>query len=70
MWNRRSLLIGGGAAVDYVALTEPRTSFNNFSPRLVVEYQANEDVLAYASVTRGFKSGDTAQCDTFGAQSL
>lgn len=55
--QRQYLPISGGAAVDYVALTEPRTSFNNFSPRLVVEYQANEDVLAYASVTRGFKSG-------------
>lgn len=32
-------------------------SWNNVSPRLGVEYQASEDMLLYASVTRGFKSG-------------
>lgn len=32
-------------------------SFNNFSPKIVFTYEANEDVNLYASVTRGFKSG-------------
>lgn len=47
----------GSAAFDFVPLTTPAISFDNFSPRLLLEYQATEDVLAYASVTRGFKSG-------------
>lgn len=48
---------GGGAGVDFVPPTAAETSFNNLSPRLVLEYQATPDVLAYASVTKGFKSG-------------
>ena len=32
-------------------------NWDNIAPRLGVEYQANEDVMLYASVTRGFKSG-------------
>jgi len=32
-------------------------SWDNLSPRLGVEYQASEDLLIYAHVTRGFKSG-------------
>jgi len=34
-----------------------KESWDNISPRLGVEYQAAEDMLLYASVTRGFKSG-------------
>jgi iron complex outermembrane receptor protein len=34
-----------------------RLSSNNFSPKFVVSYQADEDMNLYASVTRGFKSG-------------
>ena len=32
-------------------------SFNAFTPRLVVDYKATDDVNLYASVTKGFKSG-------------
>lgn len=55
--QRQMLPIGGGSGFDFVPLTKPKTSFGNFSPRFVVEYQATPDVLGYASVTRGFKSG-------------
>jgi iron complex outermembrane recepter protein len=47
----------GAPAFPFVPRTDSRISFDNFSPRLVVEYQATDDVLGYASVTRGFKSG-------------
>ncbi|MBA4306913.1 MAG: hypothetical protein C0429_09285 [Sphingopyxis sp.] len=55
--QRQYLPIAGGAPVDFVPLTEPRISFDNFSPRFVVEYQASEAILGYASLTKGFKSG-------------
>jgi iron complex outermembrane receptor protein len=32
-------------------------SFNNFSPKLGVEYQANSDLLLYASFSKGYKTG-------------
>ncbi len=32
-------------------------SFSNFSPRLGVEYQANDNVMYYGSFSQGFKSG-------------
>ena len=55
--RRQFLPLGGGAAVDFVPLTKSAVSFDNFSPRLVVEYQATDAILAYASLTKGFKSG-------------
>jgi iron complex outermembrane recepter protein len=32
-------------------------SFNNFSPKLGLEFQANNDLLVYASFSRGYKTG-------------
>jgi iron complex outermembrane receptor protein len=32
-------------------------SFSNFSPRLGIEYQANDNVMYYGSLSQGFKSG-------------
>ena len=32
-------------------------SFSGFTPRVVLEWQAQEDMLVYASVSKGFKSG-------------
>lgn len=49
--------LDGSPPFDFVPLTETGVSFDNFSPRLVVEYQASDAVLGYASATRGFKSG-------------
>lgn len=34
-----------------------RKSWSNLSPRVGIEYQATDDVMLYASATRGFKSG-------------
>ncbi|WP_340644811.1 TonB-dependent receptor [Phenylobacterium sp.] len=47
----------GAPAINFVPLATAKTSFDNFSPRVVIEYQASSDVLAYASLTKGFKSG-------------
>src|SRR3546814_19043548 len=33
-------------------------SFVAFTPKLAVEFRPSDDTLAYASVTKGFKSGD------------
>ena len=35
----------------------PSDSWSSFTPRLVAEYDVTDDVLAYASASRGFKSG-------------
>ena len=35
-------------------------SFDAFTPKVGVDYQVTPDILAYASVTRGFKSGGTS----------
>ncbi len=43
-------------AFDNIATFQPAT-FNSFSPKFGLNFQANSDVLAYASVSRGFKSG-------------
>jgi iron complex outermembrane receptor protein len=44
--------------------------WNNFSPRAVVDYQATDSVLAYASYTEGFRSGNfndrATTADAFG----
>jgi iron complex outermembrane receptor protein len=32
-------------------------SWDDFTPRLALEYQANDDLLVYGSVSKGFKSG-------------
>ncbi|MCK7594056.1 TonB-dependent receptor [Pseudomarimonas salicorniae] len=43
----------GTVAADF----EDSVSFENFSPKLSVDYQIDEDTLAYALYSRGFKSG-------------
>jgi iron complex outermembrane receptor protein len=40
-----------------VPAQDAKQSFDNLSPRIGVEYQATSRVLAYASYSRGFKSG-------------
>ncbi|WP_353228903.1 TonB-dependent receptor [Novosphingobium sp.] len=34
-----------------------KQTFNNFSPKIGLEYQANRDLLAYASFSKGYKTG-------------
>ena len=46
-------LATGGDPLD----VSGKESWNNISPRVGIEYQANDDLLLYASATRGFKSG-------------
>ncbi len=53
VFNERSFIGGVQQPATFVG----EETWNNLSPRLAVEYQATDDLLAYASVTRGFKSG-------------
>ncbi|UVO49678.1 TonB-dependent receptor [Sphingomonas sp. SUN019] len=41
----------------FVANPDLSDTFNAFTPRLVVNYEATKDINLYASATRGFKSG-------------
>src|SRR5690606_23094307 len=45
-------------AGDFAA--QASQTWSRLSPKGVLEYQASDDVLAYASVARGFKSGGFA----------
>ena len=42
-----------------ISFNEPgiSTDFNNFSPKIALDYQLTQAVLAYASFSKGFKSG-------------
>ena len=55
-----ALTIAGGIP----ALVEVNDTFSAFTPKVGVEYRPSDNVLAYASITRGFKSGDA---NLFGA---
>lgn len=35
----------------------PETTFDAFTPKIGLEYQASDDVFVYGTITRGFKSG-------------
>tara|TARA_B100000795_G_scaffold28471_1_gene18831 strand:+ start:4219 stop:6567 length:2349 start_codon:yes stop_codon:yes gene_type:complete len=46
----------GGGAVDGWDMVDDE-SWDSFSPKVAVEYRPQEDLLYYASATRGFRSG-------------
>lgn len=50
---------GGGSVPRFATLPELASALANgaFTPRFVADYHWNADVMTYASVTRGFKSG-------------
>jgi len=39
-------------------------SWDDWTPKVAIEYRPNEDLLIYGSVTKGFKSGGTNSLDT------
>ncbi len=69
--DQLSLIVGGRythdsikfSVFDTVAQEKPvadaagETSFNNFSPRAVLNYKFDQDILAYISASRGYKAG-------------
>ena len=59
-------LIFDEGALEGVAFTR-RESFNDVSPRFVVQYDVGRDVHAYASATRGYKAGgfNSVQINSF-----
>ncbi len=46
-------IVPGGVAADF----QDTTTFSSVSPKLGLDYQFNEDVMGYISLSRGFKSG-------------
>jgi iron complex outermembrane receptor protein len=46
-------IVPGGVAADF----QDTTSFSSVSPKVGLDYQFNEDVMGYVSLSRGFKSG-------------
>ncbi|MBY0563157.1 MAG: TonB-dependent receptor [Hyphomonadaceae bacterium] len=65
------------AGVPIIPPTTVSADFDDLSPRLGVEYQANDGLFLYAVASRGFKSGGfngrpttTAEVQSFGPESL
>lgn len=54
---KRSYRFADSSIVDFVPLTDSNVKFDNVSPRAIIEFTPNKDLLAYFSVTKGFKSG-------------
>ena len=54
---RRSYRFTDNSVFDFVPLTDNSVKFDNVSPRAIIELTPAEDLLAYFSVTKGFKSG-------------
>ena len=74
--DRLNLLLGGRYTDDEVTngLFNPITgdpggsnkeSFSDFSPRLVLQYQATDNVGVYGSISKGYKAGGTALFNNF-----
>lgn len=53
----RSYELPDGSTFDFIPFTKSSVDFDDLSPRAIIEYTPVDDVLVYASVTRGFKSG-------------
>ncbi|MFM9515449.1 TonB-dependent receptor, partial [Listeria monocytogenes] len=49
--------VRGLAGQVIVPAQTARASYENWTPRIGLEYQATDDLLAYASYSKGFKSG-------------
>lgn len=59
-WEKKSYFIDSIFPNSGRVATPPTTdrrTWKNFTPRLGVDYQANKDILLYASYSKGFKSG-------------
>lgn len=65
--NGKTVVAGGGAractaadpagATNFTVAKQVKKTWSAFTPRLAFDYQATPNVLAYASASRGFKSG-------------
>jgi len=69
--DRLTLTAGGRYTLDKKSITSLHTtagtgaapisldeSFSSFTPKLALEFRPNADTLTFASITKGFKSGD------------
>lgn len=45
------------APLNFLPLQETQQNFENFSPRIAVDYKVNDNIMLYASWAKGYKSG-------------
>ncbi|UTW54639.1 TonB-dependent receptor [Kordiimonas sp. SCSIO 12610] len=55
--NTQSVEAAPAVITNDIAEQTNDASFSAFTPRFVLDYQANDDLLLYGSIARGFKSG-------------
>lgn len=54
---RQNLIFNAGSAAPVNTLVETRNTWNDISPRVVVDYKFTPDVMVYGSVAKGYKAG-------------
>ena len=54
---RQNLIFNAASGAPVNVLVKNKNSWNDFSPRVVLDYKFTPDVMGYASVTKGYKAG-------------
>jgi len=54
---RQNLIFNPGSGAPVGVLVQSRNTWNDLSPRVVVDYKFTPDVMVYGSVTKGYKAG-------------
>jgi len=53
----QNIIFNDGSAAPVGVLVENKNTWNNFSPRVVLDYKLTPDMMLYGSVTKGYKAG-------------
>ena len=54
---QQNLVFNAGSGAPVGVLVKSRSSWNDFSPRAVLDYKFTPDVMGYVSVAKGYKAG-------------
>ena len=54
---QQNIIFNDGSAAPVGVLVENKNTWNNFSPRVVLDYKLTPDMMLYGSVTKGYKAG-------------